>query len=145
METDILLKSIYVQTDECLICYESNAPGFQCVNCFWQHCEDCHKNWLKQSKTCPQCRMELEADSDDEAGEEEVETSCCTKALFIACLHALFALMVMYVIFLLIIAGDATLDCNDDMWCFLTNLMMFLFIVSCSVQLFVKLVIHYRA
>ncbi len=143
METDILLKSIHVQTDECLICYESHPPGFECTNCMWQHCKECHKKWIKESKTCPQCRMELVVDSDDE--EEETEETSCTKAIFIACLHALFGCMLMYIICILLLAGDATLDCSNDFWCFFTNLLMFLFVVSCSVQLFVKLVIYYRA
>ena len=144
METDILLKSIHVQTHECLICYESNAIGFQCINCMWQHCDECHKNWTKQSKTCPQCRMVLDIDSNDEEQEKE-ETNCCKKLFFIACLYAMFVFLLLYVICIILLAGDATLDCSNDLWCFFTNLLMFLFLVACSVQVFVKLVIYYQA
>lgn len=133
-----------MQTHECFICYESNAIGFQCTSCMWQHCDECHKNWTKQSQTCPQCRMELSIDSNDEEQEKE-ETNCCRKAFFIACIYAMFALLLLYVICILLLTGDATLDCSSDLWCFFTNLLMFLFIVACSVQVFVKLVIYYQA
>lgn len=146
METDILLKSIQVQSDECSICYENKQVGFRCDTCAWEHCIDCHKKWLKEGKNCPQCRKELIVSSDDdmEDEEEEEEISFCTKAMYLLLLHGVFAFMLVYIFFILIMAGDMTLYCEDDVWCFLSNLLMFVFVVTCCVQTFVKLATHYR-
>ena len=146
METDILLKSIHVQTDkECVICYENKVPGFHCTNCFWQHCIDCHAKWIKQSKTCPQCRIELYIDSsDDEEEEEEEEETCCSKALYLLLFHFIFGVGIMCIIFMLLIASDSTNGCEDDLWCFCANLLMFVFVVTCGVNTFVKLVVYFQ-
>ena len=148
METDILLKSIHIQTDkECVICYENKVTGFHCTNCFWQHCIDCHAKWIKQSKTCPQCRIELNIDSDEESEdeeEEEEETPFCKKAMYLILIHMIFGFIILYIFFFLVLAGDATIECENDGWCFLTNVMMFIFIVVCSVQFFVKVVMSYQ-
>lgn len=149
METDILLKSIHVYSDECSICYENKPFGFHCEICSWEHCKDCHKLWLKESKSCPQCRVQLDIDSDEEAEESEEEESeemsFCTKAMYLLMLHGIFALMILYIFFILVMAGDATIDCEDDIWCFFINLLMFIFVVACSVQSFVKLVVYYQS
>ena len=144
METDILLKSIHIQTDECAICCENKPAGFQCKICSWEHCIDCHKLWLKESKSCPQCRIELNIDSDEESEDEEEELPVCKKAMYLLLIHIMFGFIVLYIFFILVLAGDATIDCENDGWCFLTNLLMFIFIVVCSVQFFVKVIMSYR-
>ena len=88
METDILLDSIQVKKNECLICYEVKDAGFFCEYCAWEHCDDCHASWLKQSQTCPQCRAELDVELGEE--EDDEDDYRCTHAFVIVLLHVFF-------------------------------------------------------
>ena len=142
METDILLDSIQVKSDECLICYEVKDAGFFCEYCAWQHCEDCHASWLKQSKTCPQCRAEL--DVEDEDDEEEDDDYRCTKAFVVVLLHVFFFVLLFYVVFVLIVTEQVSINCDDDFLCILNTLMLFLLVLSCAAQTIAKVVSYRR-
>ncbi len=142
METDILLDSIQVKKNECLICYEVKDAGFFCEYCAWEHCDDCHALWLKQSQTCPQCRAELDVELGEE--EDDEDDYRCTHAFVIVLLHVFFFLLLFYVVFVLLVTEQVSLDCDDDVMCLLNTLVLFLLLVSCAVHTIAKVASYRR-
>ena len=111
MESDILLEEDSLKIDvkdECVICYEICKVKIQCDNCKWQSCDACHTKWLKNSKTCPQCRMEYDIDEDEE---EDVTDSHLKNAIKVIVISMYLAVSLYFCTFA-IVANHEITDCD---------------------------------
>jgi uncharacterized membrane protein YqjE len=129
METDKLLKHVIDVKLECPICYDFKTLEYKCEACGWVSCVECSNRWRGISNTCPQCRIELE--------ELEVEEQKCSLCRFAMKVGAIIFFLYMCLVFAIINSVFSCLD--DNIWCILTSILIYVLIVYFAVLILKKL------
>ena len=131
METEKLLKEHVVDIRfECPICYDFKQLQYKCEACKWESCIECSDTWRKISNTCPQCRMELEDLEEEEKEKCPVVRFMVKVAAIIFCLYICFAFAVI----------NAVFNCaEDNVWCILSSLIIYLVIIYFAVSIVKKI------
>jgi len=69
---------------ECPICLDQQQVKRQCEQCKWASCDKCAMTWAQHSKFCPQCRVQLHPDDDNEFNATRLHNlNVCLKLIFL--------------------------------------------------------------